>query len=65
MTDTLAPDANLRAPKRPLPRGTIDCHAHIFDRYDRFPLAGARKYSPPVCSREAWLALHASRCQHA
>jgi 2-pyrone-4,6-dicarboxylate lactonase len=58
--DVLPPDAKLRAPKRPLPRGTVDCHAHIFDRFERYPLAGERKYSPPLCSREAWLALHAS-----
>jgi 2-pyrone-4,6-dicarboxylate lactonase len=57
-TETLPPDPRLRAPKRPLPRGTVDCHAHIFDRFDRYPLAAARKYSPPLCAREAWLALH-------
>ncbi len=38
----------------------MDCHAHLFDRFERYPLAGERKYSPPLCSREAWLALHAS-----
>jgi len=58
--DVLPPDARLRAPQRPLPRGTVDCHAHIFDRFDRYPLAGGRKYSPPLCAREDWLALHAS-----
>lgn len=58
--DVLPPDAKLRAPARALPRGTVDCHAHIFDRFERYPLAGERKYSPPLCSREAWLALHAS-----
>ena len=58
--DVLAPDARLRAPQRPLPSGTVDCHAHIFDRFERYRLAGGRKYSPPLCTREAWLALHAS-----
>jgi 2-pyrone-4,6-dicarboxylate lactonase len=57
---TLAPDARLRAPTRALPPGTVDCHAHIFDRSDRYRFSGERKYSPPVCTREAWLALHAS-----
>jgi predicted TIM-barrel fold metal-dependent hydrolase len=38
----------------------VDCHAHIFDRFERYPFAGNRKYSPPLCSREAWLALHVS-----
>jgi len=56
----LPPDGRLRAPKRPLPPGTVDCHAHIFDRFERYPLAPGRKYSPPPCTREAWLALHAA-----
>ena len=59
-TDVLRPDARLRAPKRPLPRGTVDCHAHIFDRFERYPLAPARKYTPPLCTREAWMELHAA-----
>jgi 2-pyrone-4,6-dicarboxylate lactonase len=58
--DVLAPDARLRKPKRALPAGTVDCHAHIFDRFERYPLAPGRKYSPPPCTREAWLALHAA-----
>jgi predicted TIM-barrel fold metal-dependent hydrolase len=57
---TLPPDARLRAPKRKLPPGAIDCHAHVFDRFDRYPFAGTRRYSPPLCAREAWLALHES-----
>ena len=57
--DVLPPDTRLRAPRRALPRGTIDCHAHIFDRFERYPLAPGRKYMPPLCTREAWLALHA------
>ena len=58
--DVLAPDARLRAPKRALPAGAIDCHALIFDQFERYPLAPGRKYMPPLCSREAWLALHAA-----
>ncbi len=56
----LPPSTELRAPKRPLPAGTIDCHAHIFDRFQRYPLAAERRYTPPPCTREAWLALHDS-----
>lgn len=56
----LPPDGRLRKPKRPLPRGTVDCHAHIFDRFERYPLAPGRKYSPPLCTREAWMELHAA-----
>ena len=57
---TLAPDARLRAPKRALPPKTVDTHAHLFDRLERYAFSGERKYSPPLCTREAWLALHAS-----
>lgn len=56
----LPPDARLRRPRRPLPRGTVDCHAHIFDRFDKYPFSSSKKYSPPLCTREAWLALHAA-----
>ena len=58
--DVLPPDARLRAPKRALPRGTVDCHAHIFDRFEKYGFSSDRKYSPPLCPREAWLALHAA-----
>jgi 2-pyrone-4,6-dicarboxylate lactonase len=58
--DVLPPDTRLRAPRRALPRGTVDCHAHIFDRFDKYPFSASKKYSPPLCSREAWLALHAA-----
>jgi predicted TIM-barrel fold metal-dependent hydrolase len=60
LSPVLAPDPALRAPKRALPPATVDCHAHIFDKFERYPLAAERRYSPPICSREAWLALHAS-----
>lgn len=54
----LPPDPGRRRPKRPLPPGAVDCHAHVFDRFDRYAFAGTRKYSPPECRREDWLALH-------
>jgi predicted TIM-barrel fold metal-dependent hydrolase len=60
MKEVLPPDARLRRPKRALPRGTVDCHAHIFDHFDRYPLSPHRKYQPPPCTREDWLALHAA-----
>jgi predicted TIM-barrel fold metal-dependent hydrolase len=58
--NVLPPDTRLRKPKRALPPGTVDCHAHIFDRFERYPLAPGRKYSPPLCTRESWIALHAA-----
>jgi len=56
----LPPDERLRSPRRALPPGTVDCHAHIFDRRERYSLSKDKKYSPPLCTREAWLALHAA-----
>lgn len=58
--DVLPADGRLRAPRRALPPGTVDCHAHIFDRFERYPFSGERKYSPPPATREAWMALHES-----
>jgi predicted TIM-barrel fold metal-dependent hydrolase len=58
--NVLPPDARLRKPKQALPPGTVDCHAHIFDHFERYPLAPRRKYSPPLCTREAWMELHAA-----
>jgi predicted TIM-barrel fold metal-dependent hydrolase len=55
---TLKPDPRLRAPKRALPRGTVDCHAHIFDRFNLYKFSEKLKYNPPICPREDWLALH-------
>ncbi len=54
----LPPILDLRAPKRQVPAGTIDCHAHIFDQFDRYPMDPDRKYTPPVCTRESWLNMH-------
>lgn len=56
----LPPDRRLRAPKRPLPPGTVDCHAHIFDRFERYPFSKNQKYQPQLCPRGDWLALHAA-----
>jgi len=56
----LPPDGRLRAPRRALPPDTVDCHAHIFDRPEKYPFSKERRYSPPLCTRESWLALHKS-----
>jgi len=58
--DVLPPDPRIRPPKQALPPNSVDCHAHIFDQFDRYPLSPDRKYTPALSSREAWLALHAA-----
>lgn len=36
------------APRRPLPDGAWDCHAHVFGPFDRYPLAPSPRYEPPL-----------------
>jgi hypothetical protein len=69
--DVLAPDAKLRAPGRALPRGTVDCHAHIFDRPERcvwatnWPHPGLTQFMPNDTGLldllESWLPHNAVR----
>lgn len=44
------------APANKLPPGACDSHAHVFGPYERFPLAHASSYAPPLAPR----ALHRS-----
>lgn len=36
-----------RAPRSPLPPGTVDCHFHVFGPASEWPYAPARSYTPP------------------
>ncbi|CAM3653718.1 amidohydrolase family protein [Polynucleobacter brandtiae] len=42
-----APDPAIRAPRIALPRGSVDCHAHVCGPAEVFPYADQRIYTPP------------------
>jgi 2-pyrone-4,6-dicarboxylate lactonase len=46
------PLSPITRPRKLLPAGACDCHAHLFGPYERFPLAGERSYSPPAAPFE-------------
>ncbi|MYZ47594.1 amidohydrolase family protein [Propylenella binzhouense] len=41
-----APDAHPVPPAFDVPAGAADCHAHIFEPFERYPLQGERGYTP-------------------
>jgi len=41
------PEPHTRKPGLAFPRGTCDCHAHVFGPQERFPYAASRGYTPP------------------
>jgi 2-pyrone-4,6-dicarboxylate lactonase len=56
MTDR-GPEPFAKEPRRSLPKGACDCHAHIFGPYSRFPLASERSYTPPEAPLENYLGM--------
>lgn len=52
------PDPAPVPPSFALPRGTIDCHAHIFGPADRYPFSPKRGYTPPEAPLESYRELH-------
>lgn len=45
--DCPPPDPDPRPPRRPLPAGATDCHAHIIGPATRYPFVANRSYTPP------------------
>lgn len=52
------PDPCPAAPGFQVPKGTIDCHAHIFGTADKYPFSPKRGYTPPEASLQAYQQLH-------
>jgi 2-pyrone-4,6-dicarboxylate lactonase len=44
-------------PRKALPRGACDTHAHVFGPYGRFPLADPRPYTPAPALRDQYFAM--------
>jgi len=51
------PDLHPRKPKRAIPEGVIDCHCHVFDQFDKYPLAPHRSYTPARATLEQYLTM--------
>lgn len=54
------PDRQPRRPAFALPRGTCDCHVHVFGPQAQFPFSAARSYTPEDCTAEDLDRLHAT-----
>jgi 2-pyrone-4,6-dicarboxylate lactonase len=51
------PDLHPRKPRHAVPDGVIDCHCHVFDQFDKYPLAPNRSYTPARATLEQYLAM--------
>lgn len=49
--------AEVSAPVRPLPPGACDCHFHVFEGTNRYPLAARRSYTPSPAPLAAYRAM--------
>src|SRR6188768_4317552 len=51
------PNLNPHKPKHAIPEGVIDCHCHVFDQFDKYPLTPNRSYTPARATLEQYLAM--------
>ena len=49
------PDPKPRKPRHPVPYGAIDCHCHVFEDQQKYPLVAHRSYTPPLCTLADYL----------
>lgn len=58
-TPCLPPLPNPSTPKRALPKGATDCHAHVILPEEEHPFVRNRSYTPPPATLHAYKAMHA------
>ncbi|MCX7136311.1 MAG: amidohydrolase family protein [Proteobacteria bacterium] len=46
--DCVGPHPNPRKPRHALPAGSTDCHCHVFEDQEKYPLVEKRSYTPPL-----------------
>ncbi len=52
------PDPDPTTAKFQIPRGAVDCHAHVFGSPDIYPYSPTRGYTPPEATLDTYLSLH-------
>lgn len=51
------PDPRPRRPQLKLPPGATDCHCHVFEDPEKYPLVAERSYTPPLCPLSEYVEL--------
>jgi 2-pyrone-4,6-dicarboxylate lactonase len=53
----IGPHPSPRKPRHQLPAGSTDCHCHVFEDPQKYPLTEHRSYTPPYLPLERYLAM--------